>query len=372
MRFNKQKTSQKSLSMVLDRTSDLVTAVTTSNDALLSKLSAMGTGYFVDPVLRAIHTKPSLPRKDPMINRGTWFRLSYIERMVRSFSEKYKGNCAVVSLGAGLDTLFWRLQLSAQKDREEGKERFFSVKHWIELDLPAITEMKAKKFDLTHGKSIDMPMSDDTAVRPLQESQVVLYSPKQEHAETVADALKVDTTGYRLYAANLERYKTWIPMVKELVHGEEQDGVEPIPVLFFSEVCLSYLDADSTLGILKELPAFFKNFGIVCFEMVNPSDSFGEMMQINMAERQVVMPSFAEIGFTAQYRKIFQLYGYENAYAKEALDVYRSFWPSRRKEIEQLELMDEFEQWNLIMGHYACIMGWNGLESLEEMLVSIA
>lgn len=46
--------------MVLDRASDIVTAATTSNDALLSKLSALRAGYLVDPALRAIHqTFPS-------------------------------------------------------------------------------------------------------------------------------------------------------------------------------------------------------------------------------------------------------------------------------------------------------------------------
>ncbi|EFO62980.1 Leucine carboxyl methyltransferase [Giardia lamblia P15] len=355
--------------MVLDRASDIVTAATTSNDALLSKLSALRAGYLVDPALRAIYTKPSLPRKDPMINRGTWFRFTYIEQMAIAFAAKYGGNCAIVSLGAGLDTLYWRLQLTAQQEKSKGKQNYFHVKHWIELDLPSITELKAKKFDLMHGETVDLPVSEDCAIRPLQESQVILYRPKKEHAEAVPEALRVNLPGYQLYAANLEMRKTWMPLVQKIVADEE--GNTTLPVLFLSEVCLSYLDADSTIGIIQDLPTYFSNFGLVCFEMVNPSDSFGEMMQINMAERQIVMPSFVELGFTAQYRKLFQLNGYEASYAKEAGDVYRSFWPIRRREIEQLELFDEFEQWNLIMGHYACIMGWSGIENLEEMLASI-
>ncbi|KWX13288.1 Leucine carboxyl methyltransferase [Giardia duodenalis assemblage B] len=355
--------------MVLDRASDIVTAATTSNDALLSKLSALRAGYLVDPALRAIHTKPSLPRKDPMINRGTWFRFTYIEQMAVAFAAKYNGNCAIVNIGAGLDTLYWRLQLTAQQEKKEGKQSYFHVKHWIEIDLPSITELKAKKFDLTHGEIINMPVSEDTTIRPFQDPQVILYRPKQEHTETVPEALRVELPGYRLYAANLEMRKTWMPMVRDIVANDKGDAT--LPVLFLSEVCLSYLDADTTIGIIKDLPTYFNSFGIVCFEMVNPSDSFGEMMQINMAERQVVMPSFVELGFTAQYRKIFQLNGYEDSYAREAGDVYRSFWPARRREIEQLELFDEFEQWNLIMGHYACIMGWSGVTNLEEMLNSI-
>lgn len=355
--------------MVLDRASDIVTAATTSNDALLSKLSALRAGYLVDPALRAIHTKPSLPRKDPMINRGTWFRFTYIEQMAVAFAAKYNGDCAIVNLGAGLDTLYWRLQLNAQQDKKEGKKNYFHVKHWIELDLPSITELKAKKFDLMHGETIATPLSEDSAIRPLQESQVILYLPKQEHAETISEALRIELPGYRLYAANLELRKTWMPLVRDILADEK--GNVTLPVLFLSEVCLSYLDADSTIGIIQDLPTYFNNFGLACFEMVNPSDSFGEMMQLNMAERQVTMPSFVEIGFTAQYRKLFQLNGYADSYAKEAGDVYRTFWPARRREIEQLELFDEFEQWDLIMGHYACIMGWCGVESLEGMLSSI-
>lgn len=39
------------------------------------------------------------------------------------------------------------------------------------------------------------------------------------------------------------------------------------------------------------------------FEMVNPHDPFGDMMVFNMSQREVYMPTFAEIGYLENYRR---------------------------------------------------------------------
>lgn len=55
------------------------TARETAFDAIASKASAWKKGYFVDEHFHKV-AKPHPVIKDPMINRGTWFRITLFQR----------------------------------------------------------------------------------------------------------------------------------------------------------------------------------------------------------------------------------------------------------------------------------------------------
>ena len=57
------------------------TARETAFDAIASKSSAWKKGYFVDPKMHLV-AKPHPTLKDPMINRGTWFRVNLFNKIV--------------------------------------------------------------------------------------------------------------------------------------------------------------------------------------------------------------------------------------------------------------------------------------------------
>ena len=54
---------------------------------------------------------------------------------------------------------------------------------------------------------------------------------------------------------------------------------------------------------MKNVAKYFKDVSFLFFEMVNPHDAFGEQMLINMASREIYMPTFAEIGYLDNYRR---------------------------------------------------------------------
>lgn len=340
------------------------TAATTANDALMSKLSALRAGYFEDPLLRIIYGKPTLPRKDPMINRGTWFRVMYVERMVKAFVREHGEECAIISLGAGLDTLFWRLS-------ETCGDIGFPPKHWIELDLPEITEQKAKKFLLSKGEPTNVLKKTNAGTSM---DQVIVYRAPGKATDEEVDPRYKAHPEFRLIAVNVEHTEVWMRYVSDVLMGvtdstRERDETKhaQLPTLFLSEVCLSYLESDATVHIIQTLPDFFENYGLVAFEMVNPTDTFGDMMIYNMSLREVYMPTFAEIGFVAQFQSLFAMNGYQGSIVREALSVYNEFLPSERKEMEAVEGLDELEPWNQIMNHYACIAAWRGTVHLDTI-----
>jgi hypothetical protein len=91
-----------------------VAVMATASDASLCKLSASSLGYFEDAFVQFFVKSPS--RRMPIINRGYYARVAAIESVVTRFvaahndSEDSTRKTQIVILGAGLDTMFFRLK----------------------------------------------------------------------------------------------------------------------------------------------------------------------------------------------------------------------------------------------------------------------
>lgn len=110
-----------------------VAVMATAGDASLCKLSASMLGYFHDPFVRFFVKAPS--RRMPIINRGYYARVAAVESLVTRFLASDGadgGKKQVVILGAGLDTMFFRLK---EADKLRGCEYF-------ELDFADVAMQK--------------------------------------------------------------------------------------------------------------------------------------------------------------------------------------------------------------------------------------
>lgn len=105
----------------------------TASDASLCKLSASALGYFHDPFVQFFVKSPS--RRMPIINRGYYARVAAMEMLLTKFLAAVTPNGKkkqVVILGAGLDTMFFRL-------KEAGR---LAQCEYFELDFPDVTMQK--------------------------------------------------------------------------------------------------------------------------------------------------------------------------------------------------------------------------------------
>jgi [phosphatase 2A protein]-leucine-carboxy methyltransferase len=83
----------------------------TDYDASSSRLSALELDYLTDPYAKAF-LKPGeqIPRRYPIINRGTYVRSTAIDTLVLRFLQAEPGTRKqIISLGAGSDTRLLRL-----------------------------------------------------------------------------------------------------------------------------------------------------------------------------------------------------------------------------------------------------------------------
>ena len=87
----------------------------TDSDAAIARLSAVKLGYLQDPFIRFLVQRPHLQHpRPPLINIGTYIRSEAIDSLVNDWLELSSAEgkkCQVVSMGAGSDTRFWRINV---------------------------------------------------------------------------------------------------------------------------------------------------------------------------------------------------------------------------------------------------------------------
>lgn len=128
----------------------------TASDASLCKLSASTLGYFEDPFVQYFVKSPS--RRMPIINRGYYARVAAIESLVARFlqsSGSIEERKQVVILGAGLDTMGFRLRKAGQLDHCE----------YFELDFPDVTLQKVMTIKKRKPLAALLGLPDDRSVR---------------------------------------------------------------------------------------------------------------------------------------------------------------------------------------------------------------
>mmetsp|Transcript_71550 Transcript_71550/g.117770 ORF Transcript_71550/g.117770 Transcript_71550/m.117770 type:complete len:145 (+) Transcript_71550:1-435(+) len=92
---------------------------------------------------------------------------------------------------------------------------------------------------------------------------------------------------------------------------------------------------------------------MVMYEQTNPHDRFGKVMVKNLAERGCPLLSVYDYPSMEAQKERFLARGWSRCQVKDMNEIYRSHLDQSEVErIHKLELMDEFEEWHLIQGHY--------------------
>ncbi|USW56222.1 Putative methyltransferase Ppm1/Ppm2/Tcmp, S-adenosyl-L-methionine-dependent methyltransferase [Septoria linicola] len=289
----------------------------TDGDASSSRMSAVTLGYLDDPFARQLYQLgDELPRRYPIINRGTYVRTKAIDRLVTRFLEANPAQQKqIISLGAGSDTRFFRLCA--------GKHNV--VYH--ELDFEDNVNPKR------------------TSIRNANELARMTVSQDQGSA-------------YHLHAIDLRVLTNKSPPILP-------DLDPDLPTLILSECCLCYFPPDLAISVLNYFTMHIKGgCGIVLYEPVRPFDAFGRTMMSNLASRGIELRTLKKYYSLDAQRRRLKLAGFESG--QGARDVHQ-IWNSNdwvdeaeRHRIEKIEWLDEVEEWNLLASHYCVSWGWRG------------
>lgn len=311
-------------------------AVQSTNDSsALSKSSLAARGYVHDAFAALL--VPGSARRAPLIHRGYYVRARAVRHCVRAFLER---TCAasgapraqVLSLGAGSDSLYFRLKAAG---------RLYRAAVW-EVDFPDVARRKAERIR-------DTP------------ELCALTGPFQ--SGDPASVLCFESLDYRILGLDLRQ-------LERLDQALAAAGLEEAaPTLLLAEAVLTYLEPDNAAALIAWAAQRFPNALFVIYEQMRPHDTFGQFMQQHF--RQLNSPlhgldSFPDV--EAQQRRFLQA-GWTACSAMDMNEFYRCFLPAEeRRRVENLEPFDEFEEWHLKCAHYFILAASRG-DTLSQTLV---
>ena len=297
----------------------------TADHAVRSKVAAVSEGYWHDDFVGCF----SLGRLDgnpsPLINRGQYARVaaisSAVEQFMRACAAAGKLNHAqIVSLGAGLDTTFWQLDVARAKPRL-----------YVELDQEMVVSRKCA-----------LIKSKPALLRALQ----------PEGAQCVGlSGITAGEHGYRLLAADINN----IPQVEGALAAA---GFQPQdPTLLIAECVLVYLRPEASAALLSWFGQRCPSAVMVAFEMCGPDDPFGRTMLDNLRRRGCPLLGLRSVpDVRAQERRCLEC-GWGRSQAMTMLAFFeRVVGEAERARVCRIGLLDELEEWRLLLSHYCIVL----------------
>ncbi|KAJ7086435.1 S-adenosyl-L-methionine-dependent methyltransferase [Mycena belliarum] len=307
----------------------------TDTDAALARLSAVQKRYLEDLYIKHLVPRAHLQSpRPPLINIGTYVRATAIDELVFQWLQTSADRgmrCQIVSLGAGSDTRFWRIATGAQKH---------ALAAYIELDFPEITSKKAM------------------AIRKSKDLSAVLGNPADVMVVHGGTGLKSLT--YHLIPADLRLPPA--DTLSKLLASEGGAILSPtLPTLLLFECVLVYMAPSASSAVLKWFMDYFSSSGIlgsIVYEMFRLQDSFGRVMVENLKARHISLPGAVPYPDVASLPGRFLNIGFTAARALTLKEIKKSCISHAELErISQLELVDEVEELDLVLEHYAITWG---------------
>eukprot|EP00055_Hartaetosiga_balthica_P007994 m.28522 g.28522 ORF g.28522 m.28522 type:complete len:332 (+) comp6056_c0_seq2:68-1063(+) len=292
--------------------------MSTNDDATSAKRWAVDKGYWSDPFIRFFCSSMRKVHKPPIINRGYFTRVFTIWSMATRFSEKCEGNCNIVNIGAGFDTLYWRM-----KSKDVGFAQL------VEVDLEIVVDRK--KNIISKSKALTEQTGED----------------------------------YTLIAADLRNDED----IENILTSVNDAS---LPTLIISECVLVYMKPEASHHLMERFCNGFPSSLWLDYEPINSTDSFGKMMISNLKRRGCELPGMQSSPTIHAHAQRFQDAGYKFVSAMDMNGAYALVPDDEKKRLNMVEFMDEFEEWNLINRHYCVATACNDergykLDDAEEL-----
>ncbi|KAI0302330.1 S-adenosyl-L-methionine-dependent methyltransferase [Multifurca ochricompacta] len=281
----------------------------TDNDAAIARLSAVKKGYLSDPYIVTLIPRAHLQQpRPPLINIGTYLRARGIDDLLDnwfSFSGEHK--VQIVSFGAGSDTRFWRLI---------NGPRATQLQRYIEFDFAENTSRKV--MSIRKGKVLSAALGNGDAVF-VGGGGTTLRSPV-----------------YNLFPVDLRSPPACV---------------------------LAYMSPSASSALIRWFVDYFTVPGGgplagVVYEMFKLDDAFGRVMLNNLRSRNVSLPGAEPFPSLASLSRRFLSLGFTTAEALTLREIRRKYIePQELQRLSQLELLDEVEELELVLDHYAISWG---------------
>jgi len=309
----------------------------TNTDACAKKAHCVARGYWDDPFLQFFaRPEPEGAGSSPLINRGYWARVAAMEAVITAFSTRHPA-FQVLNLGAGWDTLYFRLRHRGTLGGPPDAVR------WVDVDFPEVTRRRCAIIARTPELRRLIPADADGPV-----------AGDRPH-DTPDAAAELRSPAYSVLAADLRHPEALLRRLEAVPFRPD------LPLLVLAECVLVYLEAPESDALLRALVTAFPAATVAAYEATGPDDAFGQMMVRNLTARGCPLRGIHAYPSVASHRERYEALGLRAA-AWDMNAVYARLLVTERQRVERLEWLDEVEEWRLVLAHYCLVVASRDLD----------
>jgi len=297
--------------------------------------------YFEDPYVEKVFLAlndlggKTPIRRSPIIHRGYYARYESFTRAMNKFLSKGSQPKQIVFLGSGFDTL----PLVAY-NQSGCKVTTFDV------DFQEVMHKKAEVFS---------SIPEIVSLLNTEES-LPMISP--QHARLGA---------HTFIGQDLRNGKGVVSALSEC-------GLDcSLPTLILSECVLVYMTKDGTMSLCSELGQYLQSEALwMTYDMITPNDIYGRNMIRNLQGVGFEIPGIKDFPTLEDQKNRFLHTNWTEARACTMRQYYDALMQTtdERERLFKLEILDEVEEWNMLMDHYALTIAAKGVENdtVEDIL----
>lgn len=310
----------------------------TAIDSFGCKYVATTLKYLEDPIASIVYRKlvqsgVEFPRRSPIMNRGYYARVQSQNMALKEFlTMNPDQEKQILYLGCGFDTSgVLNYQLSS------------NIKTF-EIDFPEIINQKYKIFS-SEKKIYECLDYDPTNPSSLSDTTIF------EFAESIKQLGKLTMISHDIRDATL--------FINKLIAAQ----FNPLlPTFVITECVLVYLNKDSVHQIIQALSTLIPtNLIWISYDMIRCDDIYGKMMVKNLTSAGFKLPGFLDFPTIESHKQKFLNASFETTNCIDMLRFYNQMISlEEKKRIMKLEILDEIEEWNLLMAHYSLTIAVKG------------
>jgi tRNA wybutosine-synthesizing protein 4 len=325
--------------------------ISTADDAIGAKYAAVQAGYYKDPFLATLlPMKYQMRPSQPLIRRGTHARVMCMDRVIKTFIAT-RENPHIVMLGSGKDTTFFRYTSGYFQDPVPATtidDETSSIKRvtWYEVDHPSMIQTKASK---------------------VRQHEAIFKSKVTPHSSGGFTVTKHNSqchlVGHDLRDAPAD-----------FLDKLSQHGLNPSSdsILFVSECVQMYLIETASQNLWIHLRQTCPDACLALFDPIvghSGNSRFGGMMEQNLLRLGVVTRDSSVLQtrtLSKHLEKLVTLSGWAQAVGCDMWSAYHTLMTAeQRQQATEVEVLDEVEEWRLIMQHYCLVVACTSERGLE-------
>eukprot|EP01039_Chlorochromonas_danica_P003766 gene3766-4116_t len=327
----------------------------TAVDSFLCKYQAHQKKYYDDPFAELIYQQllakktimPTTPqRKSPIINRGYYARVVSnrlsLEKFLESTNDRPR---QFLFLGVGYDTcpLTAYDHASSSNNSSSGS----SPCKVFEVDFPDLMRNKAEFY---RNDPHLAPLFQRSAADSNPSSRLTFLPPNvHQHGD------------FTLIGSDLRH----APQLMTLLESVGFD--KSVPTFIHTECVLVYLDKEVVSQLCASLASYLEKEALwVSYDMITPNDRYGQMMVRNLQGAGFHIPGMLDYPTLEAEKEKFIHHGWDVAHSCTMKEFYNKATTAEEKaRLKELEMLDEVEEWNMIMEHYSLTIASKGSNNLE-------